>query len=111
MVQHDIKLSVINDKLDIDPIDPQVDKDDIVVFFTNDSNIVFEVNIDNSDGFFLNPNRTIIDEVWSTKPIKYIVNDPTREDGIEFPRSYSVKIIKTITPSPGKVAPKIILKP
>jgi hypothetical protein len=89
--------------------DQEVKKGDIVEFWTNNSNLVFALKINNADGFFTESNQEILDLVSISSNSSLTVNDPTMGEKPTLDKVYNVTIYQYI--GGHKVPPKLILRP
>lgn len=103
-----IKLSVINNKINVDPDSCKVDSGDTISFYTNDSNTIFEVALHNPDGFFVDVPRVFSDQVIDSTPLGILIDSPDADNNVKY---YSVCILETDPqPLPPDAPPRIIVR-
>jgi len=102
-----VKLSVINNKIHIDPDSCKVNANDEIRWYTNESVYTFEVALHNNDGFIANGPRIINIEVTDSNPITLPVNSPDEDYNVKY---YSVCVLNASNPIlPPDAPPRIIV--
>jgi plastocyanin len=102
-----IKLSVINNKIQIDPDSCKVNSGDQISFYTNDDNRNFEVALHNPDGFFSNIDRVFSGEVVDSAALVIGIDDPDDDHNVKY---YSVCVLDVDPqPLPPDAPPRIIV--
>jgi hypothetical protein len=102
-----VKLSIINNKIHIDPDSCKVNPNDQISFYTNDDNVTFEVALHNPDGFFDDIARVYSGEVVDTTPLVIKISDPDDDHNVKY---YSVCATNVDPqPLPPDAPPRIIV--
>lgn len=103
-----IKLSVISNKISIDPDSCKVDAGDTISFFTDDANTTFEVAIHNPDGFFVSMPRVFSDQVVDSASLEIQIDNPGSDNNVKY---YSVCTLNmNPQPLPPDAPPRIIVR-
>ncbi|HSW56545.1 MAG TPA: hypothetical protein VLH59_15795 [Ignavibacteriaceae bacterium] len=101
-----IKLSVVNNKIRIDPDSCKVNPEDEVRFYTND-NYTFEVALHNPDGFFAELPRVYSGNVKDSEPLTLGIDNPDEDHNVKY---YSVCVLDVASPpAPPDAPPRIIV--
>lgn len=108
MAQHQIRLRLVNGKIEVKPSGPDVkDNDEIRFYVETGENETFEILLHNHDGFFLN-----VDPIYSFTVNQYqdeilTVQQPNNNVTTKY---YSVAVVTTsgAQPLPPDAPPRII---
>jgi len=102
-----IKLSVVNNKIRIDPDSCKVNSGDEVRFYTNDTGLTFEVALHNPDAFFVGLPRVYSGNVVDSAPLTIEVDSPDEDHNVKY---YSVCVLSVASPPiPPDAPPRIIV--
>ena len=102
-----IRLSVINNKINIDPDSCKVNVNDTVSFFTEDENKTFEVAVHNPDYFFTGIPRLFSGNVVESTPLEIQIDNPGADNNVKY---YSVcELNINPQPLPPDAPPRIIV--
>lgn len=103
-----VKLSVVNNKIQVDPDSCRVNSGDSISFYTNDDNTKFEVALHNPDDYFVNIPRVFNDDVVDSTPLVIEVDDPDEDHNVKY---YSVCVLDVDQqPLPPDAPPRIIVR-
>ena len=102
-----VKLSVINNKILIDPDSCKVNSGDQISFYTNDDNTTFEVALHNPDAYFVEVPRVFSGQVVDSNPLVIEINNPDDDHNVKY---YSVCVLAVDPqPLPPDAPPRIIV--